>query len=196
MLERHVLLCTLVEMMGRVRGRTRFQKMLYISKALGYSIPENFGWGNYGVYSADLQSELDMLSKEEFLREEDVGSDRPEYEYSLADKGRGLLEKSRRLASEDDDESFPEAEFEGIFRSFGNREIDELGGLLHELNRAEVSDLELWSSILFLGQSERDRGGLVSFLHYLKPNFSPSMIEKAIDVVEKLGQWKRNRDQS
>ncbi len=191
MLERHVLLCRMVDKLGSIRGRTRFQKMLFVAKDLGYPIPENFAWGNYGVYSADLQSELDYLSSERFLEERNVGSsDRPEFEYRLSEKGQKLLAISQRLASEDDEETFPDPKYEGVFRTFGNKELQELENALSHLNDVEISTLELWSSIKYLQRSERDRESLVSFLQYLKPRFSGPDIEEAMESITSLEQWR------
>jgi len=191
MLERHTLLCRLVEKLETIRGRTRFQKMLFIAKELGYPISENFAWGNYGVYSADLQSELDFLASEGFLQETDIGSEElPQFQYTIGENGSQLLRSSERLASEDDEETFPDAEQEGIYWTFGNKELQKLEGFLQNLNDEDVPKLELWSSILYLQKSQRDRENLISFLSYLKPKFNRRSVEAALDSIQNLEEWR------
>src|SRR5437016_3934444 len=122
MMERDIRLCKLIDSLGHVKGRKRFQKLMYIAKALGYPVPEEFVWGNYGVYSSDLQWELDSLCKDEIVIERNVASpgQEPEYDYSLASGGRRLLDQALMLASKGETLSSPLRDADDPISAIGN----------------------------------------------------------------------------
>ena len=187
-LERDVLLCRIVASLGHIRGRKRFQKAMYIAKALGYTVPEEFAWGNYGVYSPELQWELDSLAKHGLVLERNVAGigQSPEYEYALGTDGLRLLDKQRTLAAKSDEFDSPLVEGSNPVATFGNNEIEALVGFLRTLIGHPVNDLELWSSILYLRQSEGNMENLISFLRYLKPKYSAEDIRQGIAEVQEL----------
>lgn len=187
-LERDVLLCRIVASLGSIRGRKRFQKAMYLAKALGYPVPEEFVWGNYGVYSSQLQWELDAMVKEGLLIERNLsraGED-PEYDYSIGSRGTALLEKANLLAAKNEVAEPSLSEVEDPLSSVGNNEMDALIGFLRQLNTKPVRDLELWSSILYIRPSEKNEATLIAFLRYLKPQYSEEDIRKGIKGVDSL----------
>lgn len=189
MTEREFLICRMLSSLGSVKGRKRLQKMMYIAKSLGYPVSENYVWGNYGVFSSELQWELDVLVREGAIEEENVsleGRD-PEYLYRLALKGEGLLEQVETLASRREEALEIQIwDNEDPVSSLGNNEIDATISFLRIMNEKSVRDLELWSSILYLGESEKSVDNLVAFLRYLKPHYVESEIRKGIDEVNSL----------
>ncbi len=182
------MLCKIIAGLGSIRGRKRFQKSLYIAKALGYPVPEDFVWGNYGVYSSQLQSELDSLVRERLLVERNVANagQPPEYDYSLGAEGTKLLERARALAAEAEEAGSPLIEGDDPVATIGNNEIEALKGFLQSMSDKSVRELELWSSILYLRQSEKNVENLISFLRYLKPQYSVEDIQNGIREVGEL----------
>ena len=182
----------MVRTLGRIRGRKRFQKMWFIAKALGYPIPENFVWGNFGVYSYELQSEIDHLVGEGLLKEINVSSpkDPPEYEYSLDSKGEALLEQTIKLEAREPNEDSGMIEDIGPIPELGNNELLLLGEFLRSLESIAARKLELLSSLLYLKPSEKNEESLISFLMYLKPQFTKEEIEGGLKEIESLGNWK------
>ncbi len=188
MLERDVLLCRIVASLVHIRGRKRFQKSMYLAKALGYPVPEEFAWGNYGVYSSELQWEIDSMVKEGLLVEQNLskaGED-PEYDYSIGNGGRTLLEKAMQLATRNEAAEPSLSEEADPISTVGNNEMDALIDFLRRLNTKSVRDLELWSSILYLKPSERNEATMIAFLRYLKPQYSEGDIRKGMKEVDAL----------
>jgi uncharacterized protein YwgA len=189
MIEREFLVCSVVQSLGQVRGRKRFQKMMYIAKSLGYPVPEDFVWGNYGVYSSELQWELDGLVKDGIIVEENVSPEGldPEYAYRLAPKGASVLEQAAILAAvKEGIPGFHSHEDDDPVLILGNNELDAMISFLRLMSEKTVSDLELWSSILYLNQSEKNEENLVAFLRYLKPKYTEAEIRDGIKEVHSL----------
>ncbi len=79
---------SLVSIAGKIDGRIKFQKMVYILQCKGAGFEEWFKYHHYGPYSLDLQLEIDELVCNDQLSEDfDDGSG--SYSYSIsADGGR------------------------------------------------------------------------------------------------------------
>lgn len=76
-------LLELVAVNGKIEGRKRFQKLVYILKQKGFDFTEKYTYHYYGTYSATLQMEIDYLVDSGLLREEQVGET---YEYTLSEE--------------------------------------------------------------------------------------------------------------
>ena len=87
---------------GRVRGRTRFQKLAFLYQheverpIARYSY---FAW-DYGPYSSELQNYLNELARHRFIVEEPVnfsagGDGRKLYDYRLTPLGEKFLAQNR-----------------------------------------------------------------------------------------------------
>jgi len=187
-IERDIMLCKIISSLGSVRGRKRFQKSMFIAKALGYPVPEDFIWGNYGVYSSRLQWELDSLVRDGVIVERNVAAagQPPEYEYSVGSEGNKLLDRVKALAAEAEEAGLGLSEETDPISAIGNNEIEALTGFLQRTGGTPVRDLELWSSILYLRQSEKNDENLISFLRYLKPQYSVEDIRRGFGGVEEL----------
>jgi uncharacterized protein YwgA len=163
--------------------------MMYIAKALGYPVNEDFVWGNYGVYSSELQWELDALVKQKMLTEQDVGQfgQPAEYEYSLGKEGISFLRRADLLAARSEELlPCPAPGCDDPVSAIGNNELDALVSFLSTLNTKSVRDLELWSSILYLEQSESDEESLIAFLRYLKPQYTEDETRKGLTEVRNI----------
>jgi uncharacterized protein YwgA len=76
---------------GKIDGRIKLQKVIYILQEKGCDFDLYFKYALYGPYSADLQLEIDFLKKIKFLKEEK--SDGNNYKYVLNDKFHSDLPK-------------------------------------------------------------------------------------------------------
>ncbi len=187
-IERDIMLCEVIAGLGNIRGRKRFQKSMFIAKALGYPVPEDFVWGNYGVYSSQLQWELDSLVRDEMIVERNAAKpgQPAEYDYSVDAGGAQLLERAKMLAAEVGEAGSSLNQADDPVSCIGNNEIVALIAFLRKMSEKSVRDLELWSSILYLRQSEKNDENLISFLRYLKPQYSVEDVQKGIGEVEGL----------
>lgn len=95
-----LLLC---DILGRLRGKTRFQKLVYLiqDEATAKDIQRSsfiYKLSHYGPFSAELSSVLDDLQNRGLLKErvELTLSGYERYVYSITEKGRRLLERSKR----------------------------------------------------------------------------------------------------
>jgi uncharacterized protein YwgA len=84
-----------------VRGRTRFQKMIYLLKEK-YEIPfdANFKPYYYGPYSEEIADILTLLNALKFTEEktEYLGMGITRYKYQLTDKGKKYINKLKENA--------------------------------------------------------------------------------------------------
>lgn len=97
-----LLLC---ETLGTVKGKTRFQKLVYLiqdeANAQGIQGPSfDYELSHYGPFSAELSSMLEDLEDHGILKEriEVTPSGYTRYVYYLTEKGKKLLKKSKRKA--------------------------------------------------------------------------------------------------
>ena len=95
----------LSNILGRVEGKTRFQKLIYLiqDEAAARNIEGSsftYELCHYGPFSAELSSVLEDLHNNGFLKEEievtPAGYER--FVYSITGKGRRLLERSKKKA--------------------------------------------------------------------------------------------------
>jgi uncharacterized protein YwgA len=61
---------SLVNEAGRIQGRTKFQKIVYILKIKGANFNERFSYHYYGPYSSDLQLEIEELVDRQILNQQ------------------------------------------------------------------------------------------------------------------------------
>jgi uncharacterized protein len=62
----------LLNLLERVDGRKKFQKLVHILQELGYPFNERFEYSYYGMYSDQLRSELDSLSADKLILEREA----------------------------------------------------------------------------------------------------------------------------
>ena len=93
------------------------------------------------------------------------------------------------LAAEAEEAGSPLNQGDDPVSSIGNNEIVALIAFLRKMSEKSVRDLELWSSILYLRQSEKNDENLISFLRYLKPQYSVEDVQKGIGEVDGLSAF-------
>jgi uncharacterized protein YwgA len=122
-----LLLC---ESFGRMEGKTRFQKLVYLvqKEANRCNVPASsfkYEIYYYGPFSPELSTALENLKETDLIEEETeiTPSGYTRYVYSLTEKGKKLLEdaKERRLVSKK-----LERIVTGIKKDFGEMELSEL----------------------------------------------------------------------
>src|SRR3989344_3645494 len=84
----------LIDLCGKVEGRTRIQKIVYILQYLGYPLNEDFSYSYFGPYSDDLRTEIDMLTSTGMLQETLQGAT---YVYEPTSQMDNFLKDSDKL---------------------------------------------------------------------------------------------------
>ncbi len=104
MMEKEMVPLALVDALGVVKGKTRFQKLLYLyqSESRRARRPRNlftFELYHYGPFSFELETTLDLLAEMRFLKVTTTLT--PEghalYVYQLTREGRQMLRQGRNL---------------------------------------------------------------------------------------------------
>ena len=62
----------LLQYLGRVDGRKKFQKLVHVLQELGYPFSERFEYSYYGMYSQQLRGELDSLVSDNLILESET----------------------------------------------------------------------------------------------------------------------------
>jgi len=98
-----------------------------------------------------------------------------------------LLEQATSLTAMKEEVPEPHVQqYEDPVIEIGNNELESMLGLLAFLNTKSSGDLELWSSILYLRRTEKNEDNLVSFLSYLKNQYSEREIRNGIKDADEL----------
>jgi uncharacterized protein YwgA len=115
---------------GRMEGKTRFQKLVYLvqKEANRCNVPASsfkYELYYYGPFSSELSAVLENLKETDLIEEETeiTPSGYIRYVYSLTEKGKKLLEdaKEKKLISKK-----LERTITGIAKDFGELELSEL----------------------------------------------------------------------
>jgi len=92
----------LSEVLGALKGKTRYQKLVYLvqEEAAARNVPASsfkYDLYYYGPFSSELSTVLENLKNNDLLEEEIemTPNGYSRYVYSLTDKGRKLLEDSK-----------------------------------------------------------------------------------------------------
>jgi uncharacterized protein YwgA len=67
-------LLQLLHLLKRVEGRKKLQKLVHILQERGVPFPEQFEYSYYGMYSAQLRSEVERLESEKLVDEKEACS--------------------------------------------------------------------------------------------------------------------------
>lgn len=161
-----------VSIMGSLNGRKRLQKSIYILKSLGFDYSESFKWGNYGVYSQELTSEVQTLVEAGYLAEKTEPDS--SYSYALTKEGRKFIEQQPSALSRC-------AELETVVRM---------------LNEKPVGDLDLFSSCLFVWGADQSTDQMVDLVHYLKPHFPKKKVRAHVELADRLTRERVREDRT
>lgn len=94
--EKEYALLKLFEVTGYIEGRKKLQKTVYLLQSMGVPFDMKFKYYHYGPYSADLQSQINMLVAYELIDESNHGDT---YIYKITEKGKEFITKYRNEIS-------------------------------------------------------------------------------------------------
>lgn len=98
MFEKEFALLSLFERAGKVEGRKKLQKIIYLLKLNNIPFEMEYKYHHYGPYSAELQSEINYLVMHKLLKESSTGE---MYIYEITDKGHEFLNSYRKMTADD-----------------------------------------------------------------------------------------------
>lgn len=162
MLNDHQRLMNLFAASKEIVGRKKLQKMVYISKKLGFPFQEKFEFHFYGPYSEELTLRVEELCNFGFIEEtmEDKGN-YYQYKYEVTENGREFVNLS-------------------------NMVIPKLEECLMNLNQKSARFLELVSTVLYFDQLPKIE--VEEKIHTLKrkQSYTEEEITEAYTYIEEL----------
>lgn len=169
-MERLLNIARLVKACGKVDGRKKIQKMVYILQQAGHPFREEFGYLHYGPYSSELKAEID----------------------SLVTSTVGLLEETPQPIIDHTSYVYkPTQKLEHSLESLGIAGEPAWADLARTLNKLNASQLEAISTILFLRERGFEGEQLESKFKDLKPdiaNLFDQALEQAKMFAGRFGQ--------
>ncbi len=162
------LLLLLLEHFKKIKGRTRIQKMLYLTNQIGWNAIKDYHFYQYGPYSEWLKRELDLLVDQSLIEEnEEILSDEKTlYEYKITPDGSKYLQTINLQPSD---------------------LVTKTEKFLDQLQYYQTDDLEIMTSLFFLRKSDPEidtDDRLVKFVKLYKPWYDSEKIEKNLKVFE------------
>lgn len=147
----------LLKYVGVIKGRTKFQKMVYILQNNGISFSEKFRYHYYGPYSSELQLEIDELVDRGIFKEKEEG---PSSKYELNSVVTDI--------------------------EITDREIQRNGKLIKFLVEQDYQELELVATIYYLKNiGYTDWNMIKGKLKILKPHLT-SKFEKSYKLFSEI----------
>lgn len=147
----------LLKYVGIIKGRTKFQKMVYILQNKGVNFSEKFKYHYYGPYSSELQLEIDELVDRGIFKEKEEGPS-SKYEFNIEVTGTKVTD----------------------------REILQNGNLIKFLVDQDYQELEIVATIYYLRNvGYVDKNMIKGKLNILKPHLA-SKFEKSFQLFNKI----------
>lgn len=140
-------LLQLLHLLNQVEGRKKLQKIVHILQERGVPFPERFEYSFYGMYSAQLRSEVERLENEKLVKE------------SICSTG---VNKSYSLKTTD--------ELDGLMKEISQDQKPNWADTAQHLNNLSPQVLEGVSTILFLKECGLEKDALKQRLLALKPH--------------------------
>jgi len=152
----------LLETVGTVEGRKKFQKLVHILQHFGVPFRFRFGYLHYGPYSSELDAQLESFETEGLIKEEPVAAGKYQaYHFSAQEKLSSLVKKLTP------DASLPLAE------------------LAQDLNAKSSSELEAVSTIYYLQDGGKRGSELKAAFCSLKPQYA-SVFDKRLKMAKEF----------
>lgn len=162
------LLLFVLDHFNEIKGRTRIQKMLYLTNQIGWNAINDYHFYQYGPYSEWLKRELDLLVQRGLIKEnkeEDFIDEKTLYEYQITSDGSKYLQ-TINLPSD---------------------LVTKTKNFLNLLKKYSTNDLEIMTSLYFLKKSDPEietNERLVKFVKLYKPRFDEAEITKKLEVFK------------
>lgn len=170
------LLLLLLEYFKKIKGRTRIQKMLYLTNRIGWNAINDYYFYQYGPYSEWVKRELDMLVQQGLIEENevDIDGEKTLYEYKITSDGSkylqtinlqppGLVEKTKKF--------------------------------FDQLKDYQTDDLEIMTSLYHMRKSDPEYESddrLVKLIELYKPKFNTDKIKKNLEVFQLMEPYVNN----
>lgn len=170
------LLLFLLEHFKEIKGRTRIQKILYLTNRIGWNAIKDYYFYQYGPYSEWVKRELDMLVQQGLIEEneEDVGSGRTLYKYKITSEGSKYLQTINLQPSD---------------------LITKTKKFFDELYNYKNDDLEIMTSLYHMRESDPEYESnerLVKLIKLYKPKFDTEQIKKNLEVFKLMEPYITN----
>lgn len=147
MFEEDYKILSLFREMGKIKGRKKMHKIVYLLQHLGHDFGCEYIYCHYGPYSPQLQLKLDRMSQQGIISEEMISGT---YEYSSSTRGLGMCD------------ALEKADIVDKFQV----SLD----LLRVLNCKDTNLLELASTVIFVKESGYNPTGVFEKVGELKPH--------------------------
>lgn len=170
------LLLFLLDYFKEIKGRTRIQKMLYLTNRIGWNAIKDYYFYQYGPYSDWLKRELDMLVQQGFIdeNEEKIDDKKTLYEYKITPDGTKYLQTI--------DLQPPEL-------------VSKTKKFFEQLKNYRTDDLELMTSLYHIRKSDPEidsNDRLVKLIKLYKPRYDTEKIEKNLEVFKLMEPYVEN----
>ena len=148
----------LLRTVGNVEGRKKLQKLVHLLQHFGAPFGFRYGYLNFGPYSSDLQSQLQVFEEEGLIKETPV---------------QGFYRTSRFEA---------EPELNDLVSRVAGDAEPEWSPLAARLSEKSGSELEALSTIIFLREGGKSGEALKRSFCDLKPKLAPDFDTKLQEV--------------
>ncbi|MDP9751432.1 YwgA family protein [Thermoanaerobacter pentosaceus] len=161
-LENYANIIELLRIAGKIEGRKKLQKMVYILKNLGADFKEDFYFHYYGPYSDVLTIELEELKSMNVIKEN----------------------------VKEHDSYFPTYTYEINIDDIGVRgDLEDYKELIGKLNRENSRFLELIATIMYFKKERKyEKEDIIKKIKIVKSekNYTDEEIKKAFDFLETI----------
>lgn len=163
MLDNEYALMRLFDVTPTIKGRKRFQKVVYLLQQIGLPYTEKFRYYHYGPYSSELQAEIDNLVNYELVDECYTGET---YVYKATEKG---------------------ADFSLEYNTLNNRGFELPVQLVKQIIDTDTPVLEMASTYAYLLEMGYKREEAVAKAIKLKPHLQ-NRLDEAITLFDDITQ--------
>lgn len=169
------LLLFLIDHLQEIHGRTRIQKMLYLTDHIGWNVIRDYYFYQYGPYSERMRRELDMLVQEGLINEEEdkIDDEKTLYKYRMTSDGQSYLKMIDLQPS---------------------KLVSKTKEFLAVLSEIKTDDLEIMATLHYIKESEpeADTEELVKFVKSRRPSHKEDRIRENLEVFPLLESFVKN----
>lgn len=158
-----------------INGRTRIQKILYLTDLIGWNVMKDYHFYQYGPYSQWLKRALDILVQRKLIEEnqEEISDEKIIYKYKITEDGSKYFQTMNLP---------PDL-------------VEKTKTFLDKLKKFSTDDLEIMSSLYFIRKSDPEvdtNERLVKFIKLYKPWYNETKIENNLEVFPLMEPFIKN----